>query len=127
MRKLQNLQLRVILTGWRQQKNPALPSPIYYIPLYYRLWTCGIANCVHDYKGEWVTNIRKVTTSLACEGESGQAPDDSEGNLKPDPEGGTESVAREGDTTKSEFLTYDPSGMSTINCHCISPVISWWH
>ena len=48
----------------------------------------------------------KVTASLSCEGESGQAFEGSEGNLKPDTEGGTASVAREGDPTKSGYLTF---------------------
>ena len=38
---------------------PAPPIPIYSILLYYRLWPCGIANCAHADKGEWVTNLRK--------------------------------------------------------------------
>ena len=59
-------------------------------------------------------NPYNFTARSACEGESGQAPEESEGNLKPDPEGGTASVAREGDPTKLEYLTFDPSGMSTI-------------
>ena len=38
----------------------------------------------------------KVTASLACEGESGQAVGASEGNLRAYPEGGTTSVASQG-------------------------------
>ena len=57
----------------------------------------------------------KVTARLACEGESGQAPGGSEGNLKPDPEVGTTSVVCKGDPTKSGYLNFDPIGMSTIN------------
>ena len=57
----------------------------------------------------------KFTASLTCEGESGQAPEGSEGKLKPDLEGGTVRVAREGEPTKSGNLTFEPGGMSTIN------------
>ena len=57
----------------------------------------------------------KFTASLTCEGESGQAPEGSEGKLKPDLEGGTVRVAREGEPTKSGYLNFDPSGMSIIN------------
>ena len=56
----------------------------------------------------------KFTASLACEVESGQAPGGSEGNFKPDPKGGSVSVAREGEPTKSGCLNFDPSGISTI-------------
>ena len=31
-------------------------------------------------------------------------------------EGGMSSVAHEGDTTNSGYLTFDPGGISTINC-----------
>ena len=57
----------------------------------------------------------KVTERLACEVESGHTKGGSEGTLKPDPEGGTVGVAREGDPTKSGYLNFDPSGMYTIN------------
>ena len=57
----------------------------------------------------------KVTASLACEQELGHSPEVSEGNLKKYPEEGTASVAREGEPTKSGYLTFHPSGMPTIN------------
>ena len=57
----------------------------------------------------------KVTEILACEGEPGQDPEGSEGNLKPYTEGGTASVARQGEPDKSGYLNFDPSGMYTIN------------
>ena len=56
----------------------------------------------------------KVKESLAFERELVQAPEGSEGNLKPDPEGGNASVACEGEPTKSVYLTFDPSGISKI-------------
>ena len=59
----------------------------------------------------------KVSSSLNCKGELGQAPDISEGNLKPYLEEVTASVAREGQPTKSGYLTFDSGGISTIN---------WW-
>ena len=59
----------------------------------------------------------KVTAILASEGELLNSPEVSEGNLKPYPKGGTASVARKGDPTKSNYLTFDPDGVSTIN---------WW-
>ena len=37
------------------------------------------------------------------------------GNFGQDPEGGTSSVALEGELTKSGYLTFDPYGISTIN------------
>ena len=52
---------------------------------------------------------------MAYEVESGKAPKGGEGNLKPDPEGGTASVACEGDPIKSGYHTIDASGMSTTN------------
>ena len=64
MQKCQNFQLHAILTGWRQQKFPALPSPKYYILLYYRLWPRGISNCAHANEGEWVKNLRKSQQAL---------------------------------------------------------------
>ena len=36
-------------------------------------------------------------------------------NFGQDPELGTTSVSRKGDTTKSGYLIFDPSGMSSIN------------
>ena len=36
-------------------------------------------------------------------------------NYGQDPEGGTTSVAREGDPTKAGYLTFDPGGISTMN------------
>ena len=48
----------------------------------------------------------KFTAILDFEGESGQAPGTNEGNLKPDPEGGTTSVACEGEPTKSGYLIF---------------------
>ena len=62
-----------------------------------------------------VDKPEKVTSRLACKGELVQAPESSEGNLKPYPEEGTASVAREGEPPKSGYLTFDPGGMSTIN------------
>ena len=57
----------------------------------------------------------KVTASLAFKGGSVQVPEGSEGNFKPDPEGGTASVDHEGDPTKSGYLNFDSSGVSKIN------------
>ena len=57
----------------------------------------------------------KVTATLACQGEPGQAPEGTEEDLKPDPEGGTTSVAHEGERTMSGYPTFDPSWISTIN------------
>ena len=59
----------------------------------------------------------KVTASLSCEVELGQAPKGSEVNLKPDTEGGTASVFRKRYPTKSGYLTFDTGGVSIIN---------WW-
>ena len=59
----------------------------------------------------------KVAAILAFEGELGQALKESEGNLKPYPEGGTASVSRKGYTTKSGYLTFNPGSVSTMN---------WW-
>ena len=47
----------------------------------------------------------KVTSILACDGELGQALEESKGNLKPYPEGGTASVSRKGYAIKSGYLT----------------------
>ena len=58
---------------------------------------------------------KKVTAILAFKDKSGQAPEGSEGNLKPDPEGGTASVHCEGDPTKSVYISFDPIRISTIN------------
>ena len=55
----------------------------------------------------------QFTAILDCEVEPGQASGGSEGNLKPDPEGGTASVAREGEPTKSVYLTFDPTAFAT--------------
>ena len=41
-----------------------------------------------------------------------------------DPEGGTASVVCEVDTTKLGYLTFDPGGMSTINCRKIGGQVS---
>ena len=59
----------------------------------------------------------KVTAILDYEVEFGHAQEGSEGNLKTDCEGGTASVARKGDLTKSGYFTFYPGGVSTIN---------WW-
>ena len=57
----------------------------------------------------------KVASSLSCEGKSEPAPEGREGTLKTYIEGGTASVDREGVPTKLVYLTFYPSGMSTIN------------
>ena len=70
----------------------------------------------HPYQQERMGDKpEKFTACLTCKGESGQAPEGSEGNLKPDPEGGTASVHCEGDPTKSVYISFDPIRISTIN------------
>ena len=59
----------------------------------------------------------KVAAILACKEELGKALEESEGNLKPYPEGGTASVSRNGDAIKSGYLTFYPGSVSTMN---------WW-
>ena len=59
----------------------------------------------------------KVTEIFYCNGVLGQAPEGSEGNLKPYPEGCTASLAPKRESNKSGYLTFDPGGFSTIN---------WW-
>ena len=66
-------------------------------------------------QGRICDKLEKVTEILACGVESGQAPGVSEGNIKPNPEVGTASVAGKGKPAKSGYLTFYPSGMSTIN------------
>ena len=53
---------------------------------------------------------------MAHEGEVGHVPEGGGRNFEQDPEGVTASVDRKGDPTKSGYLTFDPGGMSTINC-----------
>ena len=48
-------------------------------------------------------------------GEVRHVPEGGGGNLVEDPEGGTASVASDGEPTKSGYLTFDPVEMSTIN------------
>ena len=62
-------------------------------------------------------NYERVAAILACEGELGQALEESEGNIKPYPEGGTASVSRKGYAIKSGYLTFYPGSVSTMN---------WW-
>ena len=52
---------------------------------------------------------------MSCKGELGNVPDRGGGTFEQYPEGGTVSVAHKGDLTKSVYLNFDPSGMSTIN------------
>ena len=51
---------------------------------------------------------------MAYEEEVRHVPDGDGGNFGQDPKGGTTSVAREGDPTKSRYLNFDPGRMSTI-------------
>ena len=60
---------------------------------------------------------KKVAAILAFEGELGQAPEKSDGNLIPYPEGGNASVSRKGYAIKSGYLTFYPGSVSTMN---------WW-
>ena len=52
-------------------------------------------------------------------GEVGNVPEGVGGNFEQNPEGGTASVARKGDSAKSGYLTFDPDGISTINWRTI--------
>ena len=51
----------------------------------------------------------------------GHIPEVGGGNIVQYPEGGTASVACEGDPTKLWYLTFYPSGVSTINCRVLYP------
>ena len=53
----------------------------------------------------------KVKESLAFERELVQAPEGSEGNLKPDPEGNTQVRSAKGKPTNSGYLILDPRGV----------------
>ena len=57
----------------------------------------------------------RATQSVACEGEVRHHQDGRGRKFGQDTKGGTVSVAHEGDTTKSGYLTFEPGGMPTIN------------
>ena len=57
----------------------------------------------------------KVTSSVDIEGELGRIPEGDGGNFEQDPKGGTTSVSRKGDPSKSLYLTFDLYRMSKIN------------
>ena len=53
----------------------------------------------------------RVAASVALEREVRHIPEGGGGNFGKYPEGGTTSVSRKGDHTKSGYLTFDPGGM----------------
>ena len=57
----------------------------------------------------------RVAESLAHKGEVKHVPEGGGEKFGQDPKVGTTGVAREVDSIKSGFLTFDPGGMSTIN------------
>ena len=57
----------------------------------------------------------RFAASVAYEGEVKHVPEDGGGKFGQYTEGGTASVAREGDHTKSGYFTFDPGGMYKIN------------
>ena len=58
--------------------------------------------------------VERVAAIVSCEGEVGHLPEGCGGNFEQDIEGGTVSVAREGDPKNSGYLTFEPDGMTTI-------------
>ena len=52
---------------------------------------------------------------MASEGEVSNGPEGDGDNFGKDPKVGTGSVACKRETTKSDYLTFDPGGMSIIN------------
>ena len=59
----------------------------------------------------------KVAAILAFERELGQALEESKGNLKPYPEGGTASLYCKGEPIKLGYPAFDAGGVSIMN---------WW-
>ena len=53
---------------------------------------------------------------MAHEGEVRHTPEGGGVKFGQNHQGGTAIVAHEGDPTKSGYLTFDPGGLSTINC-----------
>ena len=58
---------------------------------------------------------KRVTASVACEGEVRHVPYGGSGNFGQYIEGGTTSMDCEVDPNNSGYFTFDPGGMSTIN------------
>ena len=70
---------------------------------------------LRPYHQERVGHAReRVTENVSCKGEVGNAPEGGGRTFEQYPEGGTVGVAREGDTTNPGYITFDPSGISTI-------------
>ena len=67
-------------------------------------------------RGRLVHTPKRVIESVDRERELGHVLYGGGGNFEQYPEGGTTIVAHEGDPTKSEYLTFDPGGISTIKC-----------
>ena len=98
----------------KQKKNPSPtnPSDVFSTLLSllalrkYQLWPCYLERVGHPQE--------RVKAIMASEGEMRNVPEGGGENFGQDPELGTGSVAWEGDTTKSDYLNFDPGGMSTI-------------